>query len=112
VKPNAIECNHDEFDLIKGEMLIKVDEHDKKSEGGILLHSQTANPKDRGTIVAVDYHNTNLAGEEVDNKDFVVGDRVVFNYNIQDYVNFDDGLFARITKEQIYCKLENETDRD
>ncbi len=99
------------FRPINGRMLIKVDPLDKVSKGGIKLITQQAQPVDRGTIVSISYDGCHpVTNKPIDNSQYNVGDRVVFNYGVKEYIEFADGMHVLLDKTQIYAVLLNEDD--
>lgn len=94
-----------------GRMLIKVDPLDKVSKGGIKLITQAADPIDRGTIVAIDMTGYNpKTQKEINNEEYSIGDRVIFNYGVKEYMEFSDGMHVLLDQSQIYGIVRNETD--
>lgn len=99
------------FRPVNGRMLLKVDPLDKVSKGGIKLLTQGVQPVDRGTIVAISpigYHP--ITNEEINNSEYNIGDRVVFNYGVKEYMEFEDGMHVLLDKSQIYCVVTDEDD--
>ena len=114
-----------DFEITNGKILLKIDPLEKKSRGGINLMTQLTQPIDRATIVGVSptgiskevvhtpgkqYIRSKFKYVELNNEEYHVGDRVVFNYHQQDFMEFEEGTFVAVEKSSIFCILENEDD--
>ena len=96
------------FRPVNGKMLVKVDPMNKMTAGGIKLVSQLTDPVDRGTIVRISNEGYDQQDKHFTNDEYAVGDRIVFDFAVREYFEFDDGMFVLLSKPNIFCKLEGE----
>jgi len=115
-----------DFEITSGKILLKIDSLDKTSRGGIKLMSQSTQPIDRATIVGISpngvskevvhapgkqFVKSNFKYTILNNDEYKVGDRVIFNYLLQNFMAFEEGNYLAVEKNAIFCILENEDDQ-
>jgi chaperonin GroES len=85
-------------------VVIKRDEEDKKSKGGVLLPETGRVAQTRGKVVAVGPGRFTISGERMV-MEVAPGDRVLFVANASHEFDIEDEKYLVIGQEQILCVI-------